>query len=856
MYDRLGKLVARHWPWVLVAWVLGVLAIKWAAPPWHTISQDDDIKAFPPHFNSVVAHELLERAFPKDKFNSQAVVVVERSDGPLSEADMQFIDVLAARLDRVEEGGKQVDENGRAVRDEYGLGPFVTPTRSAEGQLLKSKDQRAALLFAPAEATFMSQAVVSTVKALRGAVDEMRRNGEVPAGIRVALTGSAGVGADLQIASDESLDRSLRVTIVLVVLILLVVYRSPIVAFIPLVTITISVVTAMSFMALLTLVPWMHFQVMKITDIFVIVVLFGAGTDYCLFLVSRYREELEHGADRPTAVHHAIRDVGGALAASAATVVCGLGMMVFAEFGKFRYTGPAVAISLAVALVGALTLTPALLRMLGPIVFWPFKIRRIERPELKEDAGQRFWDRVSHGLVRRPGAIWGASVLVMIPFAIWGTQLIPTYNFLAELDENRDSKVGAAIMGTHFPPGQLGPVTVLVQDRDIDLRSPAAQKDIAELTRRMREVAPDRIALVLSATSPLGEPLEPETPAAAAAPPKGENAAPPAAAGSGNPLSGFLRGLGNAQRTATNTALEAARKKANEYYISSVADGHVMRMMAIFAVDPFSDEAMQLTDRLDDTLARFRGTTLSNTRHAFAGLTSSTYDLKKITQSDQKRINWMVLVAVYIILIVLLRRPLICLYLMFTVLLGYYATLGVTQGVFEMLHHWQHPGEVFLGLDWKVAFFLFIILVAVGQDYNIFLMARVVEEEEKRGPVEGVRMAVARTGGIITSCGVIMAGTFASMATGTLAAIIQLGFALAFGVLLDTFVVRPVLVPAFLLVVHRLRAGRRPPPAAAPPAGRHTPARHPEHIEPGRTMRLPGSRFAVVSHWLRRMLNA
>ena len=158
--------------------------------------------------------------------------------------------------------------------------------------------------------------------------------------------------------------------------------------------------------------------------------------------------------------------------------------------------------------------------------------------------------------------------------------------------------------------------------------------------------------------------------------------------------------------------------------------------------------------------------------------------------------------GVYLILVLLLRKPWICLYLIATVILGYLASLGITELVFRSLHSGPLP---WAGLDWKVGFFLFVILVAVGEDYNIFLMARVIEEERKHGIVEGTRRAVAHTGGIISSCGVIMAGTFGSMLFGSLTTLKELGFALGLGVLLDTFVVRPILVPAFVVLVHRLR---------------------------------------------------
>ena len=166
----------------------------------------------------------------------------------------------------------------------------------------------------------------------------------------------------------------------------------------------------------------------------------------------------------------------------------------------------------------------------------------------------------------------------------------------------------------------------------------------------------------------------------------------------------------------------------------------------------------------------------------------------------------LVTLGVYAILVALLRRPGISLYLIATVVLGYLASLGLTDLVFHALHRGPGPWD---GLDWTVGFFLFVILVAVGEDYNILLMARVIEEERKHGVTEGTRRAVAHTGGIISSCGLIMAGTFGSMLTGSLTSLRELGFALGLGVLLDTFLVRPILVPAFVVLIDRARPRNR-----------------------------------------------
>jgi RND superfamily putative drug exporter len=232
--------------------------------------------------------------------------------------------------------------------------------------------------------------------------------------------------------------------------------------------------------------------------------------------------------------------------------------------------------------------------------------------------------------------------------------------------------------------------------------------------------------------------------------------------------------------------------------------GMLTRLDVVTRYDPFSAESIGLLDRLEEELWSLSDDPNSEWYGAefhFIGTTAGIRDLKRVTESDLALIQQLVPVAVLAVLVVLLRRTWISVYLILTVLLGYCVSIGCTELFFTWLY-----GDTFVGLDWKVPMFLFVILIAVGEDYNIYLVTRVFEEQSKLGPVEGLRVALVRTGGIITSCGVIMAGTFASMTTGTLRATSELGFALAFGVMLDTCVIRTVLVPALLAILARRAA--------------------------------------------------
>jgi RND superfamily putative drug exporter len=223
----------------------------------------------------------------------------------------------------------------------------------------------------------------------------------------------------------------------------------------------------------------------------------------------------------------------------------------------------------------------------------------------------------------------------------------------------------------------------------------------------------------------------------------------------------------------------------------------------VLAVPPFSPLGIEYLDRIEQSLGADLPEGLrQGAQVSLSGPAATVRDLRTVTRGDQTRIQVLVPAAVFVLLLIVFRRVAVSLYLILSVLFSYLATLGATFLVF-----WLLDREAFLGLDWKVPLFLFTILVAVGEDYNIFLVSRVEEERRTLGPVRGALQALARTGRIISTCGFIMAGTFAALFAGSFLTMKELGFALSAGVLLDTLVVRPILVPTFWILLHGRRRG-------------------------------------------------
>jgi RND superfamily putative drug exporter len=756
------------------------------SPPFDARAQDDEIRFIPERFTSVRAYQLLSQAFPKDVFASRIVFALERADGPLTEADFALVQELAKDLEQL-----------RHEAPDLKLGSVDSFQDGIVGTRMTSTDRQCTLVQMSLDTTFLAYATVTAVdRAEQVAQERLARSGI--RGLQIFTTGVAGIGRDMTRACASGLDSTTWATFGLVVVVLLIVYRAPLLALVPLVTIGMSVWVALNGLALMSMLPGVH--LVNISKVFAVVILYGAGTDYCLFLISRYREELQSGQRVRSAVARGVGGVGEALAASAGTVMVGLGLMACAEFAKVRYCGPAIAMSLGVALVASLTLTPALLRLLGKHVFWPAKPPAPISLQLRVAHPRRrgLWDWVSHAVARHPRPIWCAAAGLLLPLVIVGLCVYPDYRATGELSPDTQSLKGLAAIQRHFTAGEVGPVTVLLA-ADEDWSSFDGRAMIRHLSRGFSRLP--NVAEVRSLTQPLGMALP-------------ELQTSPNGHGILHMLIQFLQPL-------LDDLHQEIDQTAREHYVGRIqgSDGghrYVTRLDVVLHSEPFAPASAEtlaaIQTWLREDLPRYRYLK-GPVQAECCGITANTQDLAAVTESDRCRVNSLVLGAILVILLVLVRRLWMALYLLVTVLASYYAALGATALVSIL---WT--GNPTLALDWRVPFFLFTILVAVGEDYNILLMSRALEERKRHGGVEGMRRALSRTGGAITSCGLIMAGTFATLMLCGLQTLMQTGFALAFGVLIDTFLVRPFLVPACAMVFWRTPPSPVEEPRLAEPA--------------------------------------
>ncbi|HEY5628057.1 MAG TPA: MMPL family transporter, partial [Candidatus Limnocylindrales bacterium] len=955
MFEALGSRTYRWRYLIVVAWVLAVIASVKLAPSLAGAASSDQAAFLPATTPSMLANDALEKAFPGATATSTATLTFSRDTG-LTDADRAYLDATAAWV--------------RSADAPPQLRDAVTGTASATSRpelesMLKSPDGQLQLLLVNLNVSSAGDAASAVVADLRTHIAQT-----APSGLVVHVTGTAGITSDYLQAVKDGTNSTTTVTIILVLVILLLIYRAPLAAMVPLVTIGGAYVVSRGVLGLLAAAGW---KVSSLLDTFLVVMVFGVGTDYAIFLISRFREEVSGGVDWHDASRDTVRRIGAVISASAATVIVGLGAMAFGEFEMIKSTGPAIAVAIAITLVAGLTLAPAMLGIFGHYLFWPMHTR----PAAEGEPGG-FFAKLAAAVSRNPGVVTLALIVALGLPAMFVGQMHTNFDTLAELPASSDARQGFDVVATHLGKGKLVQSTGLIDSPAGDMLAPTNLARLRDTVLGLQ--SSPGVAQVTSLVTPNGDGKVPDgfrpsiqlgtvgdafsadssSSSSSSAAASGSSSslldpkltdgldqalnyvgalgaaypdvagraeyraarqsitdaqdlvarvkkqtvvatqlrtlaaaitAPTAAAsgsssGSGNgdaslmskyldelataypevrSIQAYRDAVRSAASLATKPTATAAVDTANAMNALAVhfdsqpnsrlsptslagtasaqelkreakatfaaIPGAFRSLATVFAARPDDlfvpvglggDDAQKLTDAVsafvsadhaatrfylisaDDPYATTSFTTVRAAQQSLTaaapsfgpdaqaylgGPTAQFADVQTTLEKDFNRVGIITVLGILLVLVVLLRAIVAPLYLVGTVLLSYLSAVGLSAFLFQdVLHH--------AGVSFYLPLMVFVLLVALGSDYNIFLMSRVREESEHRSIRDGIRIASGHTGSVITSAGLILAGTFGSMATAPLVVLFQVGVAVAIGVLIDTFVVRSILVPA------------------------------------------------------------
>ncbi|MDX6675029.1 MAG: putative drug exporter of the superfamily [Solirubrobacteraceae bacterium] len=668
---------------MLVGWIVLLFALAPLGSKLADVTNDQTSSFLPKNAESTKVVNLLEKQFPGGQ-TVNGLVVYERPGG-LTTADKAKIAADAARA-----------KSALPL-----VGPPAVPFRPGAPQALVAPG--GAVAYTALSVPDNNKKLATWGKRLKRIV------GTGTGSQHVYVTGDLGFNTDADQVFGSIDTQLLLATVVLVLVLLGLIYRSPVIAVIPLLVVGFSYAVAQGF---IYLYAKSGATVSSNSTSILVVLMFGVGTDYCLLLVSRYREELRRFEDKHDAMQRAVQRAGPAILASGLTVTLSMLVLLVAESGSIHSLGPVSAIGVASVLLAGLTLLPALLTIAGRRGFWPRRRLIAYAPNEPSIARQGVWRRFGDHVLRRPGAALGITVALFVAGAFGIAAFKEDYSTTSFFKKKTESVSGFKALEKAFPAGTLAPTTVLVQRGD----GPVRAADVLAAQRRLDAVRD----------------------VAAAAP----------------------------------TGLRSR-------------DGRIAELNVILRSDPYKSAALGVVPRLRSAVKDVApGVTA-----LVGGGSAVNYDFDQATSRDIKLIVPIALAVIAVILGVLLEAIVAPLVLIGSVILSFFGTLGLS-----LLFIRYVVGDA--GVDNSLPTFAFIFLVALGVDYTIFLMSRVREEARHHGTREGTLRALAATGPVITSAGIILAGTFSVLMTLPVTFTFDLGFMVALGILLDTFIVRTIMVPA------------------------------------------------------------
>ena len=734
MFEKFARLVVKFRWIIIILWIVAIPIVVKSFPSLASVSESNNIQ-FLPSSSPTTKAAVLARPFTGKSSAEQAVFVASTSSGQLTQQENESITALEQKIGNIK-GVSLIRDQGTS----------------------KDGEAREAVIGISPGSSF-SNAATDLVDNIRAQI----KTTNIP-GLNFHLTGEFAQQVDQNSKSNSSRNNTQLFSIIFIIVLLLFVYKSLLAPFITLIPAAITLVIAQPIIAETTKAG---LQVSPITQILLIVLILGAGTDYGIFLVFRVKEELKLGREPKEAVIRALSKVGVSITFSALTVAAALLSLVLASFGIYKGLGPALAIGLGIMLLSSLTLLPALLAVFGRLVFWPSKVK----------SGGKiigFWGALADRVIRKPYLTLLVGIIIFGSLAA-GIIGYRTTGFAstATAPTTTDSGQGAAVITKHFAAANINPENLILKfnkpiwDNLSTLKT--AQDELSQKTNVFKSVLGANSVL---STEELSE-LHSKLPPAADLPP--------------------------IQPTNINISpalYQAYRSTAQ--FISK--DGMTVQYYAVLkAGEVGSTGAMQATPQVRDILQSVANN-VNATDNGVEGIDPSAYDINHVATSDLVHIIPIVLLIIGILLAILLRSLIAPLYLIATVALSYFASLG-----FAMIIFVHYGGDE--GLNFILPFLMFIFCMALGEDYNILVMSRIREEAHGKVKLkEAVTKAIGVTGTTVTSAGLILAGTFTvlALAGGNDSAgdqIKQIGFGIAFGILLDTLFVRTLLVPSIVVIL-------------------------------------------------------
>lgn len=797
---------------ILAGWVAIAIFSALALPSLSVVVSHTEQNFIPKEAESAQALMLLQRINPTSKSRTSAVIVLSRENGLTADDRAWMNRALNEISSRQEELGIS------------GLLDAQTQPELAERFLSKDGTTTLALVYLPhSDFDEATKATLNRIKQLLAGA---------PEGAAVELTGSAAISQDFQKSSRLGLQRTEMITIGIVLIVLLIVFRSPVAPLVPLLTIGISLIVSRGIIAK---AAGYGLTVTSFTESFLIAVLFGAGTDYCILMIQRYREELGTVGNPIDAMRRTLRGVGPAVLYSTGTVFAAFFLIGFAHFGLYK-SATGVAIGLLVTLLAGMTLTPALILLLGKSLFWPMW------PGSGDAAAHgrsKLWAAAARLASKRSVIVLLAAILLLTPITLL-FQGKRSFDDISEIDPSLGSVVGYRQTERAFGAGEVFPLTMVVTSSE-SMRTPSAFAALEQASSDLARVP--GVREVRSATRPLGARLS-----------LGQSASKPGAPKAGNDqtdkgsqqalLQGlqaialravtFSQGLvgivpsikpiidallpffdeqlkasegianlkdllGPSNHASRNTdsesdPLEAGMQRILQFYMSP--DGRTTKIDIVMKTNPFSAETMDNVDTLSAALQGSLDLSVIPDPQVYASGVSAKYnELRDISYNDFVRTATLVLIGIAIVLTLLLRSVVGPLYLLAALVFNYLITMGLLEFLYVKILHFD-------GLSWTASFFIFMVVVALGVDYSIFLMSRYEEESRNGGDTrEAMTKAMTTTGGVIVSAAAIMAGTFGALSFSGVDTLVQIGVGTMLGLMLYATLFMSLIVPAITFLL-------------------------------------------------------